>query len=98
MSNDIEIRQIVKFSGEGYSKAAVTFRVGPLVIHGARLMEKEGTRWLSMPSRKLSNGNWLDFIELSSKELKNTLEKLALEAYENSALVDREIAKASGQL
>ncbi len=93
--SDIEIRQIVKFTGEGCGKASVSLRVGPLVIHGARIMEKDGQRWLSMPSRKLPNGTWLDLVYLQSPELKAEAERLALQAFDALPSLEDEIAKAN---
>ena len=84
MLNDVEIRQIVNFTGTGAGKASVTFRVGPVLVRGARIMEKEdGTRWLSMPSRKMANGNWFNLVSFSSRDDKQQLEDLALRAYDD---------------
>lgn len=94
MIEDIEIRQIVKFSGEGYGKASVTFRVGPLVIHGARLMEKNGRRWLAYPSRPSGDGKWFHVVVSESPELTKEIERLAMEAYDRTALIENEVAKA----
>ena len=93
MQDDIEIRQIVKFSGEGYGKASVTFRVGPLVIHGSRIMEKNGRRWLAYPSRPGGEGKWFHVISCESPEMAKHIERLALEAYDNTVQLDIEVAK-----
>ncbi len=94
MQEDIEIRQIVKFSGEGCGKASVTFRVGPLVIHGSRIMEKNGRRWLAYPSRPGGEGRWFHIISCESPELTREIERLAFEAYDASVLLENEAAKA----
>ena len=63
--NDVEIRRVTLFSGDGFGRAGVTFRMGPVLVRGAKIFEKEGNRWLSMPGRKNGNGEWIDtvFIE-----------------------------------
>lgn len=95
MQEDIEIRQIVKFSGEGYGKASVTFRVGPIVVHGARIMEKNGKRWLSYPSRPGGEGKWFHVVACESQELTRELERLAFEAYDRTALAEDAAVRTS---
>ena len=94
MQEDIEIRQIVKFSGDGCGKASVTLRVGPIVIHGARIMEKNGRRWLAYPSRPGGDGKWFHVVGCESQELTRELERLAFEAYDNTALTEKAAASA----
>lgn len=94
MNEDIEIRQIVKFSGDGYGKASVTFRIGSLIVHGARVMEKEGKRWLAMPARSGPSGKWFPSIVIESDEVRWELERQALEAFDSTALVEAEVSKA----
>ena len=36
---DFEIRQIIPYAGEGYTKATVMFRLGPLMVRGAMIFE-----------------------------------------------------------
>ena len=84
MLKDVEIRNIVKIAAEGCCKATITFRVGPIIVRGSRLMEKDGQRWLALPSRKMKNGNWANVVTISSLEDKKQLEKLACQAYERS--------------
>ncbi len=83
MIEDAEIRQVVKFNGPGCSKAAVTFRVGPIIVRGARLMEKDGKCWLAMPSRKMSNGNWLNLVSFCTADIKEKLMQMVLQVFQN---------------
>ena len=82
MKQAIEIRQVVKFSGTGPALAAVTFRLGPVVVRGSRLMETNGKRWLSLPSRRATEGNWFHIISLNNRELKTQLDEMASRAYD----------------
>lgn len=84
MQQAIEIRQIVKFSGNGPALAAVTFRIGSVVVRGSKLMETKGKRWLSLPSRRATEGNWFHIISLGNRELKAQLDELASRAYDRA--------------
>lgn len=82
MSSEIEIRSITKVATEGFLKALVTLRIGPMIVRGARIMEKEGRRWLSMPSRKTRQGNWLHLAFIPDPALQEQVEKVALAKYQ----------------
>ena len=76
MFNDIEIRQVIRFTGAGPALTSITFRIGSIIVRNARLMETEGRRWLAMPSKKMGSGNWFNLVSLSSFEVKKQLEVL----------------------
>lgn len=80
---EIEIRQIIPFNEEGCTKAAVTFRIGPMVVRGAKIFEKADQRWLAMPGRKTVNGSWVDTVYFPNKNDKQELEKLVLSQYDH---------------
>lgn len=88
MFNDIEIRQVIKFTGAGPALASITFRIGSIIVRNARLMETEGRRWLAMPSKKMGSGNWFNLVSLSSFEVKKQLEELCSRAYDTAVLND----------
>ncbi|MBQ7529620.1 septation protein SpoVG family protein [bacterium] len=80
---DVEVCQLVPFYGEGYTKATLSLRLGPVIVRGAKIFEKEDKRWLSMPARKIRNGNWLDIVTFSDRQEKNKIENIVLEQYDN---------------
>ncbi|MBQ7567955.1 septation protein SpoVG family protein [bacterium] len=88
MLQDLEIRQIVKFTGEGSALASVTFRIGSIVVRNAKLMETEGRRWLAMPARKMGNGNWFSLVSFGSYADKKQLEELVSHAYDTAVQND----------
>lgn len=79
---DVEIRQVVPFTGEGCTKATVMFRVGPLMIRCAKIFEKDGQRWLSMPARRVKNGRWFEVAAFASKQAKTDIQNAVLAQYE----------------
>lgn len=83
MQYDIEIRQIaISAESEGYTKASVMLRIGPLMIKGAKIFEKDKERWLSMPARKMKNGNWIDIVYFTDRQDRKEIEELVLKQYE----------------
>lgn len=79
---NVEILKLTLFSGDGYGRAAVTFRLGSVVVRGAKVFEKEGKRWLSMPGRRNSKNEWIDFVELEDRESRGALERMVLQEYD----------------
>jgi len=82
MQYDVEVRKVTIFSGEGFGRAAANIRLGPVLVRGAKVFEKDGRRWLSMPGRKGSNGEWIDTVYLEDRDLRDHVEKQVLREYE----------------
>lgn len=82
MSEDIEIRRLSLFSGDGFGRAGVTFRMGPILVRGAKVFEKDGNRWLSMPGRKNGNGEWIDTVFIEDREARARVERMVLREYD----------------
>ncbi|MBQ7501838.1 septation protein SpoVG family protein [bacterium] len=83
MQYDIEIRQItIPADTEGYTKANVMLRIGPLMIKGAKIFEKDKERWLSMPARRMKNGSWIDIVYFTDREDRKEIEELVLRQYD----------------
>lgn len=83
MSNyEVEIRQIVPFQSEGCARANIIFRIGPLMVRGAKIFEKGEERWLSMPARRTKNGRWMDVIQFVSPQDKERLQRAVLDQYD----------------
>jgi DNA-binding cell septation regulator SpoVG len=98
--NDVEIRRVTLFSGDGFGRAGVTFRMGPVLVRGAKIFEKEGNRWLSMPGRKNGNGEWIDTVFIEDREARDRLEHMVLREYDrqmNAPQEEFEDARAMNQ-
>lgn len=81
MLQDLEIQHITVYSGDSASKASVSFRVGPIIIRGATIFEKNGARWLSMPGRKTVKGDWLDIAYFANREDKAQVQDAVLQRF-----------------
>ncbi len=90
MSYDVEIRQAASFPSEKCSQTVITFRMGPVVIRGAKVFEKDGHRWLSMPARKTSSGAWIDTVYIPDKDEKAEIEKAVFEALDKIDILPAE--------
>ena len=82
MKYDIEVRQIIPYAGEGYAKASLMLRIGPLMVRGAKIFEKENNRWLSMPSRRTKTGRWIEIVHFEDKQEKADIENAVLSQYD----------------
>lgn len=84
-------------SGKRYSKntliAFIDFtllEVG-LSIKGASIHEKEGLRWVSLPSRSYTNAegtHWAPVVEFASKEARSRINDAVLAAFEEYAAAE----------
>ena len=82
MKFDIEIRQIIPLRTDNCTGASVMFRLGPLMIRGAKIFEKNGDRWLSMPAKRTKHGRWLEVIHFTDKQDKLDLQDVILTQYD----------------
>ncbi len=82
MKFDTEIRQIIPIRTDNCTRASVMFRLGPLMIRGAKIFEKNGDRWLSMPTKRTKNGRWIEIIHFTDKQDKLDLQDVILTQYD----------------
>lgn len=82
MSFDVEIRSLTAQAQGEYSRAKFDLRVGPLIIREARIMEKNGERWIALPAKRTSNGRWYPQVVFADQANRQEIEQLALAEYE----------------
>ncbi|MGM9991630.1 MAG: hypothetical protein ACI376_02100 [Candidatus Bruticola sp.] len=82
MKFDTEIRQIIPLCSDTCAKATVMFRLGPLMVKGAKIFEKNNSRWLSMPAKRTKNGRWLEALQFTDKQDKLDLQDAVLAQYD----------------
>ena len=82
MKFDVEIRQILPIRADNCTRASVMFRLGPLMIRGAKIFEKNGDHWLSMPSKRIKSGRWMEVIHFTDKQDKLDLQDAVLAQYD----------------
>ncbi len=79
---DIRVRKIDK---EGKMKAVVTITFDDLfVVHDIKVIEGEKGMFIAMPSKKTADGVYRDICHPISTEMRESLQKLILDAYENA--------------
>jgi DNA-binding cell septation regulator SpoVG len=75
-------RRDEKKSEDDYFLGTVSFLLfDSFLVHGARLFDKEGNRYVLMPSRKLKD-KWLDICHPTTQELRKEIEKEIFEIYD----------------
>ena len=76
------VARIHKLDGSGATKAFCDLSIlGSLIIKGVRVVEGENGLFVSMPSEAGKNGKWYNTVVPVSREVKDEIEKIVLEAY-----------------
>ena len=78
----IEISRLYKLDGTGATKAFCDISVeDALVIKGIRIVEGMDGLFVSMPREEGRDGKWYSTVIPLTREVKDEIEKLVLEAY-----------------
>ena len=89
--SDCTVKRILTFDGDGSLRAYCDLAVGDLfLIKGLRVVQGKNGLFVSMPRQQSKNGKWFDSVELITKEVKEDLNRLVLEAYQQ----EKDTAKA----
>jgi stage V sporulation protein G len=81
------VTRIHKLDGAGLTKAFVDIAVEDcMVINGLRVVEGKDGLFVSMPKEVGKDGRWYNIVIPLTREFKDELEKLVLEAYDDSAM------------
>ena len=76
------VTRIHKMEGEGATKAFCDLSVmDSLVINGLRVVEGKDGLFVSMPREAGKDGKWYNTVIPLSREIKDEIEKVVLEAY-----------------
>ena len=76
------VARIHKLDGSGATKAFCDLSVFDcLIIKGIRVVEGEKGLFVSMPSETGKDGKWYNTVIPVSREVKDEIEKIVLEAY-----------------
>ena len=83
---DFAVKRLIKFDGEGSLKAFCDLAVGDLfLIKGLRVVAGRNGLFVSMPRLQTKNGKWFDSVETMSKETKEEVGRIVMEAYHQEA-------------
>lgn len=90
---DVRVRKVAK---EGKMRAVVSITIdNEFVVHDIKVIEGEKGLFIAMPSRKASDGEYRDIAHPINSDTRDTIQKLILKAYEESAAED---AMASAEI
>ena len=78
----LTVTRIHKLEGDGATKAFCDMSVmDSLVINGLRVVEGKDGLFVSMPREAGKDGKWYNTVIPLSREIKDEIEKVVLEAY-----------------
>jgi len=82
--NGVEVLRMHRLNGDSNLKAFadVSF-AGVFTVKGLKVVEGKNGLFVSMPSQKGKDGKWYNSAHPLTKEFRETLNSLVLEAYEN---------------
>jgi stage V sporulation protein G len=79
----LEVAKLHKLDGNGSTKAFCDLSLfGSFIIKGLRVVEGEKGLFVSMPREPGKDGKWYSTVIPMSREVKDEVEKLVLEAYQ----------------
>ncbi|MFH1782673.1 MAG: SpoVG family protein [Candidatus Omnitrophota bacterium] len=84
-NNGIEVRRVHKLEGESKVKAFLDIAfAGVFLVKGLKIVEGKNGLFLSMPGGMSKDGKWYNTAYPLTKEFKDVLVEIALEAYETN--------------
>ena len=83
-SNGVEVLSLRRLSGDSNLKAFVDVSfAGVFIVKGLRVVEGKNGLFVGMPREKGKDGKWYNRAYPLTKEFKELLNEVVLEAYEN---------------
>lgn len=85
---ELTVKRLVRFEGEGSLKAYCDLAVGDrFLIKALRVVLGKNGLFVSMPRQQTKGGKWFDSVETLSKEIREEVSRVVLEAYQQEAPV-----------
>ena len=80
--NELSVKRMVVFNGEGSLKAFCDLAIGEMfLIRGVRVIEGKQGLFVSMPRQQGKDGKWYETVAMLSKEVNAEVKKVVLEEY-----------------
>jgi len=79
---DLQVVRLYRFDGDSKTKAFADISIGHFVVKGLRIVEGKKGLFLSMPSEKSKDGKWYETFFPATKEAREVLNELVLNAYQ----------------
>ena len=84
---ELSVKRMIRFDGEGSLKAFCDLAVGEmLLIKGLRVVEGKNGLFVSMPRQQGKDAKWYESVVALTKEAKEEVSKVVLEAYQQEAI------------
>ena len=82
VESGLTVERLIKFDGEGTLKAFCDLAIGKaFLVKGLRVVHGKNGLFVSMPRQKGKDSNWYDIVATMTKEAKQGVEQVVLEAY-----------------
>ncbi len=83
---DLEIKRVTKVEGTSATRAYCDVAIGgTYLVKGVKVVNGKNGLFVSMPGEKGKNGQWYDTLVPLTKEARERLSEVVLEAYETHA-------------
>ncbi len=79
---EVRLHKLAEQKGNLLALASITFD-GEFVVHDIKVIEGQKGRFIAMPSRKNSNGDFKDTAHPLKTELRDRIQQAILEEFEN---------------
>ena len=88
---ELAVKRLIRFEGQGSLKAFCDLAVGErLLIKGLRVVEGKNGLFVSMPRQQGKDAKWYDNVVALTKEIKQEVNRVVLDAYQQQASDDRD--------
>ena len=78
----LQVVRLYRFEGDSKIKAFCDVSVGDFIVKGLKVLEGKNGLFLSMPQEKSKDGKWYNTFFPATKEARQLLTDLVLEAYQ----------------
>ena len=81
-NQEVQVVRLYRLDGESKIKAFADVSIGSFIIKGLKVLDGKNGLFLSMPREKSKDGKWYDTVFPVTKEARQSLSDLVLEAYQ----------------
>ena len=86
LATELAVKRLIRFNGDGTLKAYCDLAVGDVfLIKGLRVVEGKNGLFVSMPRQQGKDAKWYDNVVALTKEIKQEVNRVVLEAYQQQA-------------
>ena len=86
-ADQVQVTDWKPIKNGGNLRAMATVRIGPLTVHGVRVIQQPGQKaWISLPQRQDESGRYFPVITTDDDHLKNTIRDKVLAMYGDSVM------------